>query len=151
MSDQDRILIKELWFRLTGDVFTHQKLIERIRKDGGIGISKISDDGMLKLIDGRFSGDWGDIVFYFSELLAFYAALGELDKITKIEQVAGWVFASFIIRDAIEMNATDLMLQFNFFMDSFFTMRKKLETEESVNIVLSFFRGSLTPCRGVNT
>jgi hypothetical protein len=122
---------RALWSRLVDDAFTAQKLVARVRRDGGYDLAGMSDRDLLDLIEGRFSGPWDGAAFAFSELLAYYSVPGQ--ALTG-EQVVGWVFASFSVAQAIDNDATDWELQFNLFLDGFLAVRRQLETDESVRI-----------------
>lgn len=139
---KDAEFYNRLWKRLSGTEFSVQQLVERVRADGGHDITNLSEADLVSLAEGLFSGDWKEAAFSFSELLAYYAALGE--KRTK-QQVVGWVFASFVIADAINESAADWELQFNSFIDGFLAIRGELETEEAVQVFRRVFN-----CDGTN-
>lgn len=144
MTNSEYLFLQNLWNRLGKDTFSPKNLIERVRIDGGLDVSGLSDDDMSQLLEGNFAGDWHEVAFSFSELLAYYAAIYESNHIKDLRQIVGWGFSVFMIRDAIEKNVTDLDLQLNSFIESFFYIREKLEIEESILIILSFFRSPMT-------
>ena len=104
-------------------------------------MSYLSDTDLMSLIEGRFTGDWNKPAFAFSELLAFYAAVGEK---MQGQQVVGWVCALFIIRDAAQRKATDWSLQFNNFIKVFIYIKERLKTEESVSLFFLIFGQNIT-------
>ncbi len=136
MTRQDIAFLEKLWERLSGERLVPQQLTKQIKHDGGHDVSNLSDEDLMELVEGRFAGDWKGAAFSFSELLAYYAALGK--KRTK-KQVVAWVFASFVIADAIKHGAADWELQFNNFIGGFLAVRNELETEESVRVFQRVF------------
>ena len=143
MTKNEYIFLQNLWNRLCKDTFSPENLIKRVRIDGGLDVSGLSDDEMLQLFEGNFAGDWHEVAFSFSALLAYYSTFCKSDHIKDLRQIVGWGVSVFMIRDAIEKNVTDLDLQFNFFIESFFHIKTKLEIEESIFIILSFFRSPM--------
>lgn len=138
MADRaDLEFYRGLWSRLVDDTFTAQKLVARVRRDGGYDLEGMSDRDLLDLVEGRFSGPWNRVAFAFSELLAYYSVP---EQALTGEQVVGWVFASFSIAQAIEHDATDWELQFNHFIGGFLAVRHQLETEESVHVFERVFQ-----------
>jgi hypothetical protein len=91
---------------------------------------------LLGLLEGKVNGNWNARAFSFSELLAYYSVPDE--NRTK-EEIVGWVFASFVIADAIKEGATDWELHFNIFMNGFLEIRKELEIDEAIDIFQRVF------------
>jgi hypothetical protein len=137
MTKNDIVFLDGLWRRLIGDAFTAQKLAEQLKHDGGHDMANLSEGELLQLLNGRFSGDWKEPAFSFSELLAFYSVP---DENRPKKQTVGWVCASFIITDAIKQGATDWELQFDKLIDGFLAVRNDLETEEAVHVFQRVFR-----------
>jgi len=140
MTPQDNAFLTALWNDLCQDSFALPKLIKQLRIDGNM--SGYSDDAILQLFENRFEKDWSEVAGDFSELLAFYTAVTEADDV-KAPQIVVWVFSVFVMRDAINNDGTDIYSQFDYIMDSFFYIRKKLESEESIYIMHSFFDGGI--------
>lgn len=136
MTKQDIAFLDGLWRRLTGDAFTPQKLAEQLKHDGGHDMSNLSEEDLLQLLDGRFSGDWKEPTFSFSELLAFYCVP---DANRSKKQTAGWVCASFVVSDAIKQGATDWELQFDKLIDGFLAVRNDLEAKDAVHVFQRVF------------
>lgn len=136
MTKKDVVFLDGLWRRLTGDAFTPQELAKQVKHDGGHDMSKLSEEDLLQLLDGRFSGDWKEPAFSFSELLAFYCVP---DENRSKKQTVGWVCASFVIADAIEQGAADWELQFDKLVDSFLAVRNDLEAKEAVHVFQRVF------------
>lgn len=136
MTKADIDLLKSIWFQLAEDDFSNDKLVERVLHDGGNDMSNLSQEDVAALIEGRFNGDWHKPAFSFSELLAYYRACGE--ELTS-QQIVGWVFASFVIADAIEHDATEWERQFNNFISGFVTVKERLEIDQSVRILRRVF------------
>ena len=134
----DAAFYRQLWVRLMGDEFTAQKLADRIRVDGGVDIENLSTSDVFELIEGRFSGSWSEVAFSFSEILASYSAPGGIES---GEQIVGWVFAAFVIAEAIKEDKTDWEFEFDKFINGFLVVRDKLETEESIYIFQRVFCG----------
>lgn len=137
MTENDIAFLDRLWRRLTGDAFTAQKLAEQLKHVGGHDMTNLSEGELLQLLNGRFSGDWNEPAFSFSELLADYCLP---DENRPKEQTVGWVCASFIISDAIKQGATDWELQFDKLIDGFLAVRDNLETEEAIHVFQRVFR-----------
>jgi hypothetical protein len=136
MTQHDILFLDGLWRRLTGDAFSSETLAKQIKHDGGHDMSDLSEATLLQLLDGRFSGDWKEAAFSFSELLAFYCVP---DENRSKKQTVGWVCASFVISDAIRQGATDWELQFDKLIDGFLAVRNDLEAEEAVYVFQRVF------------
>ena len=50
------------------------------------------------------------------------------------EEIVGWVFASFVIADAIRHGSSDWEFQFNHFINGFLEVRSDLEMDEAIEI-----------------
>lgn len=137
MAKEDVAFLERIWIRLATETFSKEILAQQVFKDGGIDMSRLSEKDILSLIEGRFDGDWHKPAFSFSELLTYYAACG---KDLKPQQIVGWVFAAFVISDAIKHDATEWERQFNFFMAGFLELRSKLEIDETVEIFHRVFQ-----------
>lgn len=136
MTKQDVVLIEKLWNRLTGTTFVSSDFVKVILRHGGHDMKNLSENDLLQLLEGRFTGDWHKPAFSFSELLAYYSVP---DKNRLKEEIVGWVFASFVIADAIKQGETDWEMQFNLFMNGFLEVRNDLEFDESVEIFRRVF------------
>jgi hypothetical protein len=136
---KDVEFFRQLWTRLVGDGFVPEKLVARVRLDGGYDIEGLTERMLLDLIDECFTGSWQEVAFSFSELSAYYLAVGER---LSPEQVVGWVFAIFATADAINADATDWEMEFDKFIDVFMILRPRLELDESVQIFERVFRGT---------
>ena len=140
MTEADIDVLRDLWGRLTGSEFSLRRLARRIHQDGGGDMSNLSEDDLIRLMEGKFHGDWWEPAFSFSELLAYYAA-GKGSSMTK-EQVVGWIAGAFVLADAISQNATDLELQFGIFFAGFLLVRQNLRPDECLYVLRRFL------CRG---
>ena len=136
MNNTDMALISEIWASLVEDDFSKEKLISCILIDGGHDMSDLSKEDLLALFEGQFNGDWYEPAFAFNELLSFYAACGK--KINS-QQIVCWVWASFIISDAIKHGGTQWENQFNSFINGFVTISERLEIDQSVQILQRVF------------
>jgi len=140
MTRQDSILIERLWNRLTGRKFVPQEFVKQVHWHGGHDMSNLTEEDLLQLLEGRFSGDWSQPAFSFSELLAFYSVPNaSRDKSRTKEEIVGWAFAAFVIADAIKQGGTDWEMQFNLFMNGFFEVRSELEIDEAIEIFQRVF------------
>jgi hypothetical protein len=140
MTKSDVILIENLWNRLTGRKFVPQEFAKEVHWHGGHDMSGLSVEDVLQLLEGRFTGDWHKPAFSFSELLAFYSVPNaKLDRSRTKEEVVGWVFASFVIADAIKQGATEWEMQFNLFMNGFLEVRNELDIYEAIEIFERIF------------
>lgn len=140
MTKQDVLFIEKLWNRLTGRKFVPQEFAKEMHWQGGIDMSNLSPEDLLQLLEGRFSGDWDKPAFSFSELLALYSVPNaKRDRSRTKEEIVGWVFASFVIADAIKQEAAEWQMQFNLFMDGFIEVRSELEIDESIEIFQRVF------------
>jgi hypothetical protein len=140
MTRQDSILIERLWNRLTGRKFVPQEFVKQVHWHGGHDMSNLSEEDLLQLLEGRFSGNWHEPAFSFSELLAFYSVPNaNRDRSRTKEEIVGWVFASFVIADAIKQSGTDWEMQFNLFMNGFLEVRSDLEIDEAIEIFQRVF------------
>jgi hypothetical protein len=138
MTNQDAVLIEKLWNRLVGKNFIPAEFVKQIRWHGGHDMKNLSEESVLQLFEGRFLGDWHEPAFSFSELLAFYSVP---DKNRRKEEIVGWVFASFVIADAVRHGATDWEMQFNLFLNGFLEVRGELDMYEATSIFERVFRG----------
>jgi hypothetical protein len=140
MTRQDAILIEKLWERLTGRKFVPQEFVKLVRLHGGHDTSNISHEDLLRLLEGQFAGNWSEPAFSFSELLAYYSVPNaSRDKSRTKEEIVSWVFAAFVIADAIKQGATDWEMQFNLFMNGFLEVRSELEIDEAIEIFQRVF------------
>lgn len=138
MSKSDVALLEVIWSQATGDGYSNEKLAERLLKDGGNDMSRLTKGDIIDLIENRFCDDWHKPAFAFSELLAYYAACGK--ELTP-QQIVGWVLASFVIADVIEHGATEWERQFNILFDGFSVVKDKLEIDQSIQILQRVFGG----------
>ena len=136
MTKTDCDLLKRVWFQLAEDDFSEEGLVNGVLKDGGLDMANLSQADLAALLDGTFAGDWHKPAFSFSELLTYYLSCG--DKLTP-HQIVGWVFAAFVIADAIRHGATEWELQLNFIIDGFVTIKDHLETDDSIQILRRVF------------
>jgi hypothetical protein len=140
MTKQDVILIEKVWNRLTGRKFVPEDFVQQVRWHGGHDMTNLSHDDLLRLLEGRFAGDWNAPAFSFSELLAVYSVPNSnRDKSRTKEEVVGWVFAALVIADAIKKRATDWEMQFNLFINGFLQVRSELDVEEATEIFQHVF------------
>lgn len=103
-------------------------------------MSGLSEENILELLEGRFTGAWNEPAFSFSELLAYYSVPNsKREKSRTKEEIVGWVFASFVIADAIKQNATDWEMQFDKFVDCFVEIRSELEIDEAIELFERIF------------
>jgi hypothetical protein len=133
---EDIVFLGQLWGRLVGEAFSPASLAGQVKADGGHDLSNLSQEELIQLIEGRFSGQWKEPGFSFSELLAFYCVP---DGEKSPRQVVAWVFASFVIADAIKHGAADWEMEFDKLIDGFLTIRKSLEMQESVHVFKRVF------------
>ena len=140
MTNADTALLQAIWLQLAEDEFSKEKLADRVLRDGGTDMSDLSQEDLIALLEGRFHGDWQRPAFSFSELLAYYRACG---KEMTPHQIVGWVFASFVIADAIKQNAAEWERQFDNFINGFITINEHLEVAHSVQIIQRVFCGNL--------
>jgi hypothetical protein len=128
--------LEQMARRLVGDDFSAQQLAETLRRNGGHDISGLSDAELIDLIEDRYSGNWQKPAFSFSEMLAYYSVLeGNLQP----QQIVGWAFAAMTLGKAFRRGHGDIDMNFNSFLDGFFSIRTRLEPEESVEIFGCFF------------
>lgn len=140
MTKQDILFIDRLWNRLTGRKFGPREFAKQVHWHGGHDMSGLSEENVLELLEGRFSGDWKEPVFSFSELLAYYSVPNaKRDQSRTKEEIVGWVFASFVIADAIKQDATDWEMQFDKFINCFVEVRSELDIYESIEIFQRVF------------
>jgi len=119
MPMEDIVFLGQLWGRLVGEAFSPASLAGQVKADGGHDLSQ-----------------WKEPGFSFSELLAFYCVP---DGEKSPRQVVAWVFASFVIADAIKHGAADWEMEFDKLIDGFLTIRKSLEMQESVHVFKRVF------------
>jgi hypothetical protein len=139
MIKQDLDFLANVWLRLTQEAFSPQQLADLLRNDGGVDIRNLSESDVLELIEGQFNGDWREPAFTFSEILGFYAAHATLHKRLTKKQVVAWIFASFVVAEAVRQDVTDLELKFNKFIDGFLLVRDELDVDESTYVFQRFF------------
>jgi hypothetical protein len=141
MTKQDALFIEKLWNRLTGRKFVPEEFAKQVHWHGGHDMSGLSVENVLQLLEGRFSGDWHKPAFSFSELLAYYSVPNaKRDQSRTKEEIVGWVFASFVIADAIKQEAKEWEMQFNIFIDGFIEVRSELEIDEAIEIFQRVFQ-----------
>jgi hypothetical protein len=145
MTKGDIAFLEKLWNRLTGRKFMPQEFVKQVHWHGGVDMSNLSNEDLMHLLEGRFSGDLSGPAFSFSELLAVYSVPNaNRDRSRTKEEIVGWAFASFVMADLIKQGATNWEMQFNLFIGGFLEVRKDLEIGESVHIFQRLF-GSDTP------
>lgn len=141
MTRQDSFFIKKLCERLTGNTFVPLEFVKHVHRHGGIDMSNLSHEDLLQLLEGRFVSDWKEVSFSFSELLASYSVPNaKRDQSRTKEEIVGWVFAAFVIADAIKQGTTDWEMQFNLFMNGFLEVRQELEIHEVIEVFQRVFR-----------
>jgi hypothetical protein len=88
--------------RLTGSPLNSALLADALIHDGGHDIEPLLKKDLIALTEGNFEGNWKNVIFTCSELLAFYSA-------TELEayQVLGWCFATLILGEATSRGETD--------------------------------------------
>lgn len=133
MSKQTVII--NLWERLVEKPFVPQEFAKQILWHGGHDMVQISRENILQLFDNTFVGDWNRVAFSFSELLAYYSVPDkDRDRSRLKEEIVGWVFASFVMAEAVRRGAAEWEMEFNFFMNAFLEVRGELEIDEIVEI-----------------
>ena len=136
MPVEDIEFLGQLWGRLVGEAFAPASLACQVKADGGHDMSNLSQEELIQLMEGSFSGQWKEPGFSFSELLSFYCVP---DGVKSPKQIVAWVFASFVIADAIQHGAADWELELDKLIDGFLAIRKSLETQESVHFFKRVF------------
>jgi len=128
---KDVVFYELLWHRVIEDAFRVEKLVQRVRTDGGVDIEDLKEPELLDLAYERYSGDWTKVAFAASEMLASYSVPGGIEN---PEQVVAWVFTAFQLSDAIAHGAADWELNFDNFLNGFQRIREKLEYGEALSI-----------------
>ncbi len=108
--------------------------------DGGHDMINLSEDSLVQLIEGQFTGDWHDPAFAFGELLATYAVLGEFKGIVP-EQAVSWVFSSLAIAECVKRDETDWDGLIDFMIQGYLVFKDSLLPEERVQVFVSAFEG----------
>lgn len=129
MDVNDFGLLDALWRRLVGENLSTERLIGRLRSDGGHDILVLSDVELRELVEGRFAGDWHKPAFAFSEMIACYS----VDEMAP-DQVVAWVFSVLTVADCLGRGETEMEFQFNNFINGFYRVREKLEIDEWIYI-----------------
>jgi hypothetical protein len=99
-------VLDPIWVRLIKKNFDSLMLARAMIKDGGLDMEPLTEADLVNLVEGKFNGDWGRVVFSFSELLNYYANL-ELDDY----QVIAWCFAVLVVGEAARKGKTDWELR----------------------------------------
>lgn len=136
MTTADLDLLKAISFQLNDVDFSNERLARSVFHDGGNDMSDLTREDLESLIEGTFSGEWHRAAFSFSELLAYYRAC---DAALTDQQVVAWVFAAFVIADAIAHDAAEWEQQFDNFMAGFVIVSQRLEVGQSVIILRRVF------------
>ena len=132
MNSVDLDFLASIWRQLSETDFQKETLIDLLLVDGGLDISELSRHDLLALMDGTFSGEWRRPAFAFSEMLSHYlAGAHEMSD----EHVVGWIFAAFILAEAIEQGATDWEREFNHFLAGLYILQARLEVDDSLFIL----------------
>ncbi len=139
MTSTDIFLLQQLWLRLTGEPFSNQVLVQQFERDGGIDIQHLSHEALLSILNGDFSGNWYDVAFSFSEMLASYAAQESLNIPMNDRQVVAWTAAVFVIADVITKGETEIELQFDKVILGFLAIRGKMQLPELIYLCQRFF------------
>ena len=124
---QNYKFLEKLWVRLVGADFSATKLAARARHDGGHDIDGLSDSDLIGLIEGRFSGDWDEVAFSFSELLCYYAAHVQLGIELTGEQIVSWTFSVLMIAEV------DRHLDYPL-MEVFGVVQHRLDVDEAMKL-----------------
>jgi hypothetical protein len=120
-------LYRRIWTKLVDDRFSMERLAAQVRFDGGLDMESLTVADLVQLMNGH-PGDWGEVAFGFSELLAYYSAVPPA-KFTGA-QVAGWAFACVALADAIRAGAGHWEMELDWFLDVLMRVRHKLGVEE---------------------
>ncbi len=99
-------VLRPIWVRLIKEEFSPLILARIMIKDGGLDMEPLTEANLVDLMEDKFKGDWGSVVFSFSELLNYYAHL-ELNS----RQAVAWCFAVLIIGEADRKTITDWKLR----------------------------------------
>jgi hypothetical protein len=139
MIHEDLLLLERLWHRLLGEVFSARILAQQLMQDGGLDIQGLSVDDLTELIGGTFSGNWREVAFAFSELLASYMAQEQMGQSLSDRQVVAWAAAVFLIADVLTRGEPYFDHKFGKFLTVLLAVRGKLEESEIIYIAQRFF------------
>lgn len=130
-----KTVIINLWERLVGTSFAPQEFAKQILWHGGHDMAQLSSESILQLFDNTFVGDWNRVAFSFSAQLAYYSVPDkDRDGVRIKEEIVGWVFASFVMSEAVKQGAAEWEMNFNFLMNAFLEVRGELEIDKIVEI-----------------
>ena len=124
-SDVD--LYGRIWTKLAHGSFSMERLAEQVRFDGGLDMESLTVADLVQLMNGH-PGNWGDVAFGFSELLAYYSAIPPEGFAGA--QVVGWAFGCVALADAIRAGFGDWDMEVHKFLDVLLRVRHKLDAEE---------------------
>ena len=134
-------LIARIWVRLTNVPFSASDLADQLIRDGGHDIRSLTKDDLICLMEDRFQGKWSDVVFSFSELLAYYGGF----ELTHVQAVA-WCFSALTIGKAARNLETDWVLHLYVLTIGFTRVKPILPYDEFVAILTQ----ALSPFDDVN-
>jgi len=133
-------VIKGLWERFVETEFVPEHFAKQILWHGGIDMVQLTEEDLVRLFEGRFTGDWAKVAFSFSELLAVYSVPDKDRGQPRLnEEIVGWVFASFVMAEVIKQGNAEWEMEFNLFMNGFLAVRDELEIDEIVEIFQQVF------------
>jgi len=124
-SDID--LYGRIWTKLVNDRFSVERLAAQVRFDGGLDMESLAVADLVELMNGH-PGNWADVAFGFSELLAYYSAVSPEELVGA--QVAGWAFGCVALADAIRAGVGDWEMEVHKFLDVLLRVRHKLDVED---------------------
>lgn len=120
-------LYGRIWTKLVDDRFSPERLAAQVRLDGGLDLESLTVADLVELMNGH-PGNWGDVAFGCSELLAYYSAVPP-EELTGA-RVVGWAFGWVALADAIRAGAGDWDMEVNKFLDVLPRVRHRLGAEE---------------------
>ena len=131
--------IKEMWEKLTGETFSSEFFFNTIQFDGGLDTSDICEETVVSLLDEEMNHDIDDVVFSFSELLAYYSVMETHGIKFQPKQIVAWIFSAFVISEEIRKKNTDWELQFEQLINGFIEVKKYIDVKDSIYILSNIF------------
>ena len=132
-------LYRRIWTKLVDNRFSQERLAAQVRFDGGLDMKSLTVADLVELMNGH-PGNWDEVAFGFSELLAYYSAVPPEEFVGA--RIVGWAFGCVALADAIRAGVGDWDTEVNKLLDVLLRVRHELDVEELSEFLQRVWGGS---------
>jgi hypothetical protein len=142
MKAHEQKLIDSISERVVASSLSIDAIAAQLKIDGGLDMAALSEAQIAAVIADAFVGDWNDVGFGFSEVLAYYAAA---DGKLKGKQIIAWCVAMLVVGRLCRIGVRDWELQLACLLDGLKKTMTILEVDETLLLILYVFSGTAEP------